>query len=89
MWPRILKIAPHTRSLLSAFEKANPRMRGGSYFPGLLLIVGYMDLYDCDRALEAYRPTSKAEKALETLSMPLETAATSMIYTLGESVFPG
>lgn len=82
VWPRIIEVLPHLQSLLSAFERANPRMRGTLAFAELLADVGGMDLYDRGRVLEAYKLSRKAEELLDTLSMPLETPLRGDILTV-------
>lgn len=82
VWPRIIEVLPHLQSLLSAFERANPRMRGDLAFAELLSDVGGMDLYDRGRVLEAYRLSNKAEELLDTLSMPLETPLRGDVLTV-------
>ncbi|KAL9611297.1 MAG: hypothetical protein Q9167_004061 [Letrouitia subvulpina] len=81
-WPRISEVLPHLQSLLLAFERANPRMKGNIAFAELLSDVGGMDLYDRGRVHEAYKLSKKAEEILDDLSLLLETPLRGDLLTV-------
>ena len=82
LWPNVLRVLPHLQSLLTAFRRADPRMKGDLALAKLLSDVGGMDLYDRGRVTEAYLFSKEVIKMLNDLEESPESPLRSDALTI-------